>query len=251
LRQALPKQQLTVYYQPIIDLSDGRIIKAEALLRWLHPQRGLVLPEEFIGLAEETGFINEIGNWVFTEATARVQEWSTLLGYPFRISVNTSAVQLTHRTHGMNWGAHLRTLRLAKHSMSVEVTEGVLLHASAVVTEKLSTLQKAGIDLAIDHFGTGYSSMGYLKKFDVDYLKIDQSFVQDSTNDASNRIIAETVIVMAHKLGLKVVGVGVGTVEQRDWLMAAGCDYAQGYLFSEAISPEEFEKLLKAGRVAW
>src|SRR5690606_11484505 len=115
--------------------------------------------------------------------------------------------------------------------MSVEVTEGVLLHASAMVIEKLSNLQKAGIDLAIDHFGTGYSSMAHLKKFDVDYLKIDQSFVQDSTNDASNRIIAETVIVMAHKLRLRVVGEGVETVEQRDWLRAAGCDYAQGYLF--------------------
>ena len=248
LRQALPKQQFTVYYQPIIDLSNGRIIKAEALLRWLHPQRGLVLPEEFIGLAEEIGFINEIGNWVFTEATARSQEWSALLGYPFQVSVNTSAVQFMHPAHGMNWGAYLRTLRLAKHSMSVEVTEGVLLNAPAVVAEKLSILQKAGIDLAIDHFGTGYSSMAYLKKFNVDYLKIDQSFVQDIADDASNRTIAETIIVMAHKLGLKVVGEGVETVEQRDWLRAVGCDFAQGYLFSEAISAEKFGKLLKTGQ---
>ena len=247
LRQAIPKQQFTVYYQPIIDLSDGRIIKAEALLRWFHPEKGLVLPEDFIVLAEETGIINEIGNWVFTEATARAQEWSILLGYPFQVSVNTSAVQFMHRAPVVNWGAHLRTLRLAKHSMSVEITEGVLLNASAAITKKLSILQEAGIDLAIDHFGTGYSSMAYLKKFDVDCLKIDQSFVQNIPNDASNRIIAETVIVMAHKLGLKVVGEGVETVEQRDWLREAGCDYAQGYLFSEAILPEEFGKLLKAG----
>jgi diguanylate cyclase (GGDEF)-like protein/PAS domain S-box-containing protein len=245
LREALPKQQLAVYYQAIVDLSDGRIIKAEALLRWQHPQRGLVLPGEFIGLAEETGFINEIGNWVFAQAALRSKQWSALLGTPFQVAINKSPLEFMANASETNWEAHLEALGLARHCMSVEITESVLLNASAVTIEKLSNLQKAGIDLAIDDFGTGYSSMAYLKKFDVDDLKIDKSVVQATTTDANSRTIAETIIVMAHKLGLKVVGEGVETVEQRDWLRAAGCDYAQGYLFSEAIPPEEFGKFLK------
>jgi EAL domain-containing protein (putative c-di-GMP-specific phosphodiesterase class I) len=245
LRKALPKRQLAVYYQPIIDLSDGRIIKAEALLRWHHPQRGLVLPAEFIGLAEEIGLVNEIDDWVFVQAALRSKQWSASLGTPFQVGINRSPVEFVANAHEKDWEMHLEGLGLARHCMAIEITEGVLLNASAATTEKLFNLQKAGIDLMIDDFGTGYSSMAYLKKFDVDYLKIDQSFVQATTTDANSRTIAETIIVMAHKLGLKVVAEGVETAEQRDWLRAAGCDYAQGYLFSEAVPPEEFEQVLK------
>lgn len=245
LREALPKRQLALYYQAIIDLSDGRIVKAEALLRWHHPQRGLVLPGEFIGIAEETGLVNEIGNWVFAQAALRSKQWGALLGTLFQVSINKSPVEFMANANETNWGAHLEALGLARHCMSAEITEGVLLNASAATTKKLSNLQEAGIDLAIDDFGTGYSSMAYLKKFDVDYLKIDKSFVQATTTDANSRTIAETIIVMAHKLGLKVIGEGVETVEQRDWLRAAGCDYAQGYLFSEPIPPDEFGIFLK------
>ena len=246
LRNALSEQQLAVYYQPIVDLSDGRVIKAEALLRWLHPERGLVFPDEFIGLAEETGFIIDIGNWVFSEAAAHVQKWGALSGSPFQVSINASPMQFMDRARAINWDTYLRTLGLAGHSLSVEVSEDALLNASTMAVEKLCNLHKAGFDLTIDHFGTGYCSIAYLKKFHVDYLKIDQSLVQDTANDPSKREIAETVIMMAHKLGLKVIGKGVETVEQRDWLKDAGCDYAQGYLFSEAIPSDEFEKLLSA-----
>ncbi|HJV75674.1 MAG TPA: EAL domain-containing protein [Noviherbaspirillum sp.] len=240
LRNALSQMQLAVYYQPIVDLSDGSVSKAEALVRWLHPQMGLVLPGEFIGLAEETGMITEIGNWIFMEATLHAQKWGELLRRPFQVSINQSPLQLMNHTHSMNWIAHLQQIGLESQNISVEITESVLLNVADEVTEKLGILHKAGVQLSIDDFGTGYSSMSYLKKFDVDYLKIDQSFVQGMTADGSSKTIAETIIVMAHKLGLKVIAEGVETPEQRDWLMDAGCDYAQGFLFAPPLPPQEF-----------
>jgi EAL domain-containing protein (putative c-di-GMP-specific phosphodiesterase class I) len=242
LRKALPQMQLAVYYQPIVDLSDGSVRKAEALVRWLHPQMGLVLPGEFISLAEETGMISEIGNWVFMQATLHAQQWRAYSRKPFQVSVNKSPMQLMSHTHGMNWISYLQELGLDSDSVSVEITESALLQVTGEVTEKLEELQKSGIQLAIDDFGTGYSSMSYLKKFEVDYLKIDQSFVQGMAESASSKTIAETIIVMAHRLGLKVIAEGVETLEQRDWLMNAGCDYAQGFLFAPPLPPQEFER---------
>jgi diguanylate cyclase (GGDEF)-like protein/PAS domain S-box-containing protein len=246
LRHALPQHQLAVYYQPIIDLFAEGVFKAEALLRWNHPRSGMMLPGEFIGLAEEIGLIGEIGEWVLDEAVTRARRWSALLGAPFQISVNKSPMEFISKAPMTNWSARLAELGLAWNSISVEITEGVLLTASPSVKEKLSSLQKAGFQLAIDQFGTGYSSMTYLKKFDVDYLKIDQSFVHDMTTNTNSRIITETIIAMAHKLGLKVIAEGVETLEQRDWLKTAQCDYAQGYLFSKPVCSQDFEKLLKS-----
>jgi diguanylate cyclase (GGDEF)-like protein/PAS domain S-box-containing protein len=243
LRRALPQHQLSVHYQPIVDLATGWIVKAEALLRWHHPQTGLMLPAEFIGLAEETGLIGEIGEWVLDEAVARAGEWSARLGTPFQISVNKSLVEFMSKAPAKNWDSHMAAP--GRDNITVEITEGVLLNESPSVTEKLDYLQQAGVQLVIDKFGTGYSSMSDLKKFAVNYLKIDQSFVQDMSADS--RTIAETIIVMAHKLGLKVIAEGVETGEQRDWLKAAQCDYAQGYFFSAPVSAQEFEKLLDPG----
>jgi diguanylate cyclase (GGDEF)-like protein/PAS domain S-box-containing protein len=251
LRHALPQHQLAVYYQPIIALSDDRIVKAEALLRWHHPQTGLMLPGEFIGLAEETGLIGEIDEWVFGEAVIRAKEWSTLLGAPFQISVNKSPTELMSKIPITTFNNQLAALGVASNSISVEITEGVLLIDSPSVREKLGSLQKAGIQLAIDDFGTGHSSMAYLKKFAVNYLKIDQSFVQDMTTSLDSRTIAETIIVMAHKLGLKVIAEGVETVEQRDWLKSAECDYAQGYFYSRPVPSRDFEKLLHRGNTLY
>lgn len=247
LRTALSGQQLVVYYQPIIDLFTGRICKAEALLRWLHPQLGVVLPGNFIGIAEESGLIHEIGHWVFIEAAKQAKACMELLGEPFQISINKSPIQFMAHPSGANWVEQLKHLGLACDSISIEITEGVLLNATTISVSKLKSLQEAGFELAIDDFGTGYSSMSYLNKFDVDYLKIDQSFVQNLETDVSSRTIAETIIVMAHKLGLKVIAEGVETNEQLDWLKAAGSDYAQGFLFSEAIPAQQFTQLLEAG----
>jgi diguanylate cyclase (GGDEF)-like protein/PAS domain S-box-containing protein len=250
LRLALPQQQLVVHYQPVIDLSNGQIRKAEALLRWAHPEFGLVQPGEFIKLAEETGCINDIGNWIFTEAAMQSKIWQELLGMPFQISINKSAVEFMSHHQDMNWEAYMKQLGLPRNSISIEITEGVILHATGETTDKLASMQQAGIQLSIDDFGTGYSSMAYLNKFDVDFLKIDPSFVHNMATDANSRTIAETIIVMAHKLGLKVIAEGVETAAQRDWLAAAGCDYAQGFLFSEPVSAESFTRLLETDRIS-
>lgn len=250
LRSALHAGQLQVHYQPVIDLSAGRIVKAEALLRWNHPFLGAVAPSEFIPLAEESGLINEIGNWVFREAAAWSKRWSDRLGAPFQISVNKSPIQFLSDGQDMDWLRHLDELGLRANCISVEITEGLLLHASPSVTGKLLEYRDAGVQVAIDDFGTGYSSMAYLKKFDIDYLKIDQSFVSDIVNDAGNRAIAESIIVMAHKLGLKVIAEGIETGDQRRLLIEAGCDYGQGFLFSPAVPADEFELLLHGAPAA-
>ncbi len=242
LRYALPRHQLSVYYQPIIDLATGRIIKAEALLRWHHPQNGLVFPDAFIGLAEETGLIGSIDEWVLGEALAHARAWGLMFGEPIQISVNRSPIEFMSKEPMKVLDTHLASLGLAQ--ISVEITEGILLSDSPCVMERLGNLKDAGVQLAIDDFGTGHSSMAYLKKFHVNYLKIDQSFVRDMTTDEDSRTIAETIIMMAHKLGLKVIAEGVETAEQRDWLRDAACDFAQGFLFSKAVSAPEFEQLL-------
>ncbi len=247
LRHALQRRQFDVYYQPIVDLADGRIVKAEALVRWNHPRTGLTLPGNFIALAEEAGLINEIDEWVFGEAVMRARDWSALLGASFQISVNKSPLEFMTTTRAETWNAQLACLGVFSNNITVEITEGVLLNDSPRVRKKLDTLQHAGIQLAIDDFGTGYSSMAYLKKFKVDYLKIDPSFVQDMITNMNSRTIAETIIVMAHKLGLKVIAEGVETPEQRDWLIEAECDYAQGYLYSKPVPSQDFYQLLGKG----
>jgi diguanylate cyclase (GGDEF)-like protein/PAS domain S-box-containing protein len=248
LRSALPAGQLEVFYQPVLDLADGQLAKAEALLRWHHPRLGLVEPTNFIPLAEETGQINQIGTWVFKEAASRSLQWSERLGASFQVSVNKSPIQFLSHNDDADWLQHLRRLGLPGSSISIEITEGMLLHASSSVTNKLLEYRDAGIQVAIDDFGTGYSSMAYLKKFDIDYLKIDQSFVAELATDEGSRAIVESMIVMAHKLGLKVIAEGIETEAQLALLRQAGCDYGQGFLFSAALPADRFEQLLIASR---
>ena len=244
LRGALGAGQLQVYYQPVVDLKRGKILKAEALLRWNHPRLGPVAPSRFLSLAEESGIINEIGNWVFHEAVSCAKRWSQRLGEPFQIGVNKSPVQFLSETADADWLPYLDRMGLPPGSITIELTEGILLHASPLVTDKLLQYRDAGIELAIDDFGTGYSSMAYLQKFAIDYLKIDPSFVCDLETDQGHRTIAESIIVMAHKLGLKVVAEGVETPGQRRLLTAAGCDFGQGFLFSHPMPAADFEKML-------
>ena len=244
LRNALPNHQMEVHFQPIVNLATGQVNKGEALARWRHPQKGLLLPSDFIVLAEESGVINEIGNWVFMQAAMWSKRWTERMGALFQVSVNKSPVQFMARKHPLNWARHLRDLGVAWNGISVEITEGVLFNTSETTADQLLGMRDAGIQVAIDDFGTGYSSMAYLKKFDVDYLKIDQSFVRGTAANSSSRTIAETIIVMAHKLGLQVIAEGIETQEQRDWLAQAGCDYGQGFLFSEAVPAEEFERII-------
>ena len=248
LRGALTAKQFMVYFQPIIELSTGHTRKAEALLRWLHPIRGMVNPLEFIPLAEETGLIIDIGEWIRNESATWCKRWNTLWPEGFQMSVNLSPVEFMDESGHNSIGIFLNHLH--EHGMSgknfvFEITEGLLLNVDSGVAGKLIALRDAGIQVAIDDFGTGYSSLSYLKKLDIDYLKIDQSFIRNLENDSNDMALCEAIIVMAHKLGLKVIAEGVETEQQRELLTHAGCDYAQGYLFSSPLPPEEFDAWLK------
>lgn len=249
LRGALAGNQLHVYFQPIVELKSGRIHKAEALLRWQHPVRGTVGPAEFIPLAEETGLIIEIGDWVFLETVRWLTRLKGLSPENFQVSVNTSPAQfgLEGCIHQQAWLDHLDSHGVSGNGVVIEITEGLLLNADTHVADTLLKFRDAGIQVAIDDFGTGYSSLAYLKKFDIDYLKIDRSFVCNLASDPNDRALCEAIIVMAHKLGLKVIAEGVETEEQRNFLTAADCDYVQGYLYSRPVPLEEFELLLRGG----
>ncbi|MFZ6656397.1 bifunctional diguanylate cyclase/phosphodiesterase [Undibacterium sp. TJN19] len=246
LRAAIADNKLQVYFQPIVNLLTGRIQKAEALVRWQHPQLGFISPMEFIPIAETSGLIVAIGDLVFKEAVRWVKKWREHYQADFQISVNQSPMEFQgDQELYINWFSYLASQNLPGQAIIVEITEGLLLDASHKITSKLLQFRDAGIQVALDDFGTGYSSLSYLKKFDIDYLKIDQSFIRNLAPDSSDIALSEAIIMMAHKLGLKVVAEGVETTQQRDLLKQASCDFAQGYLFSKPLPPEDFERLLK------
>jgi len=251
LRRALAEGQLQVVFQPVVDLRSGRIVKAESLLRWHHPALGAVEPAEFIPLAEESGLINDIGDWAFRQAANCAGRWSAQMGAPFQVGVNKSPVQFLSKGREDSWPAYLQGLGIPAGAITVEITEGLLLNATSTIADKLIEYRNAGIELALDDFGTGYSSLAYLKKFDIDYLKIDQSFVNDIAVDESDRAIAESMIVMAHRLGLKVIAEGIETPEQWNLLRDAGCDYGQGFLYAAPAPADEFERMLARSREAF
>lgn len=242
LRPALAAGQFLVHYQPIVALATGRVDKAEALLRWRHPVRGMVSPAEFIPLAEESGVIAAIGDWVFREAARWAGRWARSRPDGFQVSINLSPAQFKGDEPLQDaWRDHLAALRLDGRHIVVEITEGLLMHADADAQRKLLEFRDAGVQVAIDDFGTGYSALAYLKRFDIDYLKLDQSFVRDIATDPDDMALSEAIVVMAHKLGLKVIAEGVETAQQRDLLSAIGCDYGQGYLFARPMGPEQLE----------
>ncbi|MCQ8105249.1 EAL domain-containing protein [Methylomonas sp. SURF-2] len=246
LHGALDKQQLMVYYQPIVELATQKICKAEALLRWHHPALGMVSPGQFVPLAEETGMIVGMGDWVFRRAASQVGIWRQQFDPLFQVSVNKSPVQFSKTSYARaHWLQLLEQLGLPGDSIVAEITEGLLLDATHTVGEHLRVFREGGIQVALDDFGTGYSSLAYLKKFPIDYLKIDRSFVSHLTIDSSDMALCEAIIVMAHKLGIKVIAEGIETGEQYDLLVGAGCDYGQGYLFSRPVPADEFSELLR------
>lgn len=245
LRLAVINQQFEVLYQPILSISDMTIHKAEALIRWHHPELGMVSPAEFIPLAETSGMIIDIGNWVFQKAAEQVKKWQETYNKNFLISVNRSPAQFQHNTthHDVIWLNTLLKFGL-KHGICIEITEGLLLDDDEAIKETLKKFQSAGVTISLDDFGTGYASLSYLTKFDLDYLKIDRAFVMNLEHSKQNQALCEAIIVMAHKLGLKVIAEGVETAEQLALLKAAGCDYAQGYFISKPINHIAFEKEL-------
>ena len=246
LRVALTHGELFVVYQPIISLATGRIHKAEALVRWRHPVRGLVSPAEFIPIAEETGLIIDIGNFVFNEVAHTVMRWREQYVADLQVSINKSPIHFYQSEElQASWPERLKNLGLTGESITVEITEGLLMDASDLVKHKLLAFRDAGMQVALDDFGTGYSSLAYLKKFDIDYLKIDQSFIRNLTADSEDYALCEAIIVMAHKLNMQVIAEGVETVDQRNLLLQANCDYAQGYLFARPLMADDFERMLE------
>ncbi len=243
LRHALNEGQLELRYQPIVDLASGEVRKAEALLRWHHPTRGLISPNQFIPIAEETGLINPMGAWVVRQAIDQIADWQRRLGMELQVSINKSPVQfLADRQAQDDWLPLLHQRGLSGACIVVEITEGVLMDNDARVAERLLKYRDLGIQVAIDDFGTGYSSLSYLKKLDVDFLKIDQSFTRNLAPDSPDLSLCEAIVVMAHKLGIQVIAEGVETEAQRQLLCQINCDFAQGYLFAKPLPAQEFEQ---------
>lgn len=245
LRYAHTRGELSLHYQPQISLHDGELIGLEALLRWNHPEFGSISPAEFIPIAEESGQILLIGEWVLRSAAKRMKQWIDMGFKPISVAVNLSAVQFHHEHLFALVQTILDEEQLPACYLELELTESVAAQNPEHAIETMNTLYAQGIRLAIDDFGTGYSSLSYLKRFHVYRLKIDQSFIRDIHEDADDRAIVSTVIALAKSLGLKTIAEGVETKEQLDFLVAQGCDEAQGYYFSKPLCVEEIEKWMR------
>ena len=243
LRQALGNGQLLLHYQPKFEISTGKIIGAEALVRWKHPERGLVPPAEFIPLAEATGLVVQVGEWVLEAACAQAQAWKEKGLPPVRLAVNVSAREFTSALPGRVMDT-LRRYGLEPSWLELEITESTLMHNIERVIGIMDRLTAAGITLSLDDFGTGYSSLSYLKRFPIDTLKIDRSFTTGIPVDTNDCAIASTIISIAQQLKHKVIAEGVETPEQLAFLKDSGCDEVQGYLFSRPLPAQEFEDAL-------
>jgi diguanylate cyclase (GGDEF)-like protein/PAS domain S-box-containing protein len=240
LRQALERGQLRVYYQPIVSLMHGRTEEVEALVRWEHPQRGLVMPLEFIPIAEETGLIVSIGQWVLEEACRQAGQWlgGGADGQPMVVSVNLSARQFNHPELAADIAQALRTTGLDPRRLKLEITESVIMEDAEAAVATLQGLRALGIQLAIDDFGTGYSSLSALKRLPVDTLKIDRSFVDGIGQNAQDTAIVRSIVSLAKILGLRVTAEGIETPTQHAKLKALGCEQGQGYLFARPMPAE-------------
>jgi len=245
LRAAVQQAQFEVYYQPIINLHDDSLSRAEALIRWHHPQSGMISPAVFIPIAEETGLIGEIGDWVFYQACEQLQQWCRSFDIDFRININTSLQQWIDESAPMNqWFSHMRAQGISGSAIAIEFTESLLMNAGDRITNRLLDFREAGMQMVIDDFGTGYSSLSNLKHFDIGSIKIDRSLVRNLEQDKNDRDLCEAIIVMAHKLGIEVISEGVETRFQDQLLRDFGCDYAQGFLYSRPVPAIDLTALI-------
>ena len=248
LRRALERREFVLHYQPKINLRTGVITGAEALIRWTHPVRGIVSPGQFIPIAEESGLIRPIGQWVLREACLQARAWVDAGLPPISMAVNVSAVELRGEGFLDKCLATLRETGMDPSSLELELTESVLLTHAEPAAEILQTLREHGVSAAIDDFGTGYSSLSYLSRFPIDALKIDRSFVSQITAaGGQDSTIVTAVISLAQSLDLRVVAEGVETPEQLEFLRAYDCDEAQGFLFSRPVPSDQFAHLLRSG----
>lgn len=245
LRRALERGEMCLHYQPEIDLTSGRIVGAEALLRWQHPQRGMISPAVFIPLAEETGLILALGEWVLTSVCAQIRSWQAQ-GLPaVPVAVNLSARQFRKNDLAETVRLILHQSGLDPRLLKLELTESMIMQEPPAATATMQQLKRLGVGLALDDFGTGYSSLNYLRRFPVDVLKIDRSFISDVASDPSAAAVATSIVAIAHSLGLQAIAEGVETREQLDFLCRCGCDSCQGFYFSRPVPAEEFAHLLR------
>jgi diguanylate cyclase len=247
LRHALERRELELHYQPKVDVRSGKVIGMEALVRWRHPQRGLVNPVDFIPLAEETALIIPLGQWVLREACRQNKAWQDQGLPPLRIAVNISGTQLRHDAFVDHVALALRETGLAPRYLEIEITESVVMQNAANTVAMLDRLSQMGVHLAVDDFGTGYSSLSYLKRFPLNTLKIDSSFVRDLLTDRNGAVIVQAIIALAHSLKLEVVAEGVEELAQLQFLQSLGSDQYQGYLHSRPLTALDFGRLLGRG----
>ena len=247
LRQGLERNEFFLNYQPIVD-AGGSIVGAEALLRWQNGRRGLIAPASFIPLAETTGLILPIGEWVLRQACLQAKAWHQPNGALLGMAVNVSGKQFIHSEFANTVKTILAETGLDPSCLNIEITEGVLMHKEKSIQELFDQLSQLNIAFSIDDFGVGYSNFAYLKRFPINSLKIDQSFIQDVTTDPSDAAVVKAIIQMAHSLGLKVVAEGVETSAQKEFLLAHSCDFMQGYYFGRPLLPAAFTELLNLGK---
>ncbi|WP_460414942.1 putative bifunctional diguanylate cyclase/phosphodiesterase [Pseudomonas sp. microsymbiont 2] len=248
LRMALELGQFRLHYQPKFDAALRQPIGAEALLRWEHPQHGLMLPDRFIGLAEKTGLIIPIGEWVLAEACRQMRQWMDLGHEDWRIAVNLSAIQFCHAGLVDSVATALEQNSLPANRLTLEITETTAMRDADASLHVLQRLADMGVDLSIDDFGTGYSSLMYLKRLPANELKIDRGFVRDLEQDSDDAAIVSAIVALGQALGLRIVAEGVETDRQQDFLTRLGCDSLQGYLLGQPVPPEQFMKGLEALR---
>ena len=245
LRHALERDEFRVYYQPRIEVASGRIIGAEALIRWDCPGKGIVPPDSFISIAEETGLIIPIGQWILQEACRQNSAWQQS-GLPISVSVNLSPIQFRHAGLVESVANALQQANLNPAYLELELTESFVMHDAERINVAMQSLKALGVDIAVDDFGTGYSSLSYLKRFPVDRLKVDKSFVRDIDSDHDDAAFVRAIVTLGHALGLKVVAEGVETRAHLEFLRQHGCDELQGYYFSRPVPAAEMEAMLRS-----
>ncbi len=246
LRYALRREEFHLYYQPIISLADGNLHSFESLLRWQHPSGSWISPHEIIPVAEETGLINPLGLWIFREACRQLVEWQNEFSsaFPLTINVNISGVQLKQTDFVEQMASILQETGANSSFIKLEITESCFLETISFAASMIKKLKKLGIKICIDDFGTGYSSLSRLHEFPIDTLKINRSFVSRLTLDSSHTAIVQTIVTLAHSLGMDVVAEGIETNAQKEKLQQLSCNFGQGYLFAKAVDKEAASQIV-------
>jgi len=244
LRQAIANHELLLHYQPVFDMRSSRLVGCEALVRWLHPQRGLLMPGTFIQTAEETGLIRELGLWTLDAACAQLASWKAAGLHPGRVAVNVSALQFRDQRLPQVLHTAMQTYDIQPGELELELTESTLMSDTETAQATVASLRELGVALAIDDFGTGYSSLSYIKRLRPDKLKIDRSFVKDLPTDADDRALTEAIVSIAQALSITVVAEGVETAVQRDYLLGLGCSLQQGYLLGRPMAADRLRELM-------